>query len=59
MDAANRYFVFTNRETGPDLVPNSRTSGIYRSPFAPFRVPRAFFGSRPRCRWPPCAIRST
>jgi len=35
IDARNRYFVFTNRETGPDLVPGSPTSARSRNPSMP------------------------
>ena len=54
IDAANRYFVFTNRETGPRPgAPRPPTSKPCRSPCARSCGRRAFCGNRPSCRWRP------
>ena len=47
IDARNEYFIFTNRETGPDLVPQQRNfQGM------PQRVRARFRPARGQDAWP-------
>jgi len=51
IDPVNRYVIFTNRETGPDLAPARPNFRVAQQAVRASRVRGGFCGSKPCWRW--------